>query len=180
MADQNITRLLRRWRAGDNAALDQLTPLIYLPIARTRGAHFPWRDDRSHVATNGTRERSAAEHAGREHRLAGSGPFLCAVRAHDAANPGQPCQRQERRKARRRQDQGSRDCARGKCDTRSPLAISHAARNRFATASGNATPDEAEFLSRLRFKGNRPGPLYYYRELQSLRDPLHFRDDERV
>jgi transcriptional regulator with XRE-family HTH domain len=44
-----------------------------------------------------------------------------------------------------------------------------------ATLSGNVTRDEMEFLGRLRFKGKRPGPLYYYRELQNLRDPLHFR-----
>jgi transcriptional regulator with XRE-family HTH domain len=41
--------------------------------------------------------------------------------------------------------------------------------------SGNATPDELEFLKKLRFKGKRPTPLYYYREWQNLRDPLHFR-----
>lgn len=41
--------------------------------------------------------------------------------------------------------------------------------------SGNTTADEIEFLKQLRFKGRRPTPLYYYRELQSLRDPLHFR-----
>ena len=41
--------------------------------------------------------------------------------------------------------------------------------------SGNVTPEESEFLKRLRFKGKRPTPLYYYRELQSLQDPLHFR-----
>jgi hypothetical protein len=29
----------------------------------------------------------------------------------------------------------------------------------------------------LRFKGKRPTPLYYYRALQNLRDPLHFRDE---
>jgi hypothetical protein len=40
--------------------------------------------------------------------------------------------------------------------------------------SGNATPDEIGFLKRLRFQGKRPTALYYYRELQSLRDPLHF------
>jgi transcriptional regulator with XRE-family HTH domain len=40
---------------------------------------------------------------------------------------------------------------------------------------GSATADEIEFLKRLRFKGKRPTPLYYYRELQNLRDPLHFR-----
>ena len=45
-----------------------------------------------------------------------------------------------------------------------------------AALSGDVTRNEAEFLSRLRFKGRRPGPLYYYRELQNLRDPLHFRD----
>jgi transcriptional regulator with XRE-family HTH domain len=40
--------------------------------------------------------------------------------------------------------------------------------------SGNPTLDEIEFLRRLRVKGKRPTPLYYYRELQNLRDPLHF------
>jgi hypothetical protein len=30
-------------------------------------------------------------------------------------------------------------------------------------------------LKRLKFNGRRPAPLYYYRELQNLRDPLHFR-----
>lgn len=46
---------------------------------------------------------------------------------------------------------------------------------RDASLSGSATPDEVEFLKRLRFKGKRPTPWYFYRELQSLRDPLHFR-----
>jgi hypothetical protein len=40
--------------------------------------------------------------------------------------------------------------------------------------SGDATADEIEFLRKLRFTRNRPTPLYYYRELQNLRDPLHF------
>lgn len=48
-----------------------------------------------------------------------------------------------------------------------------------ASLSGNATRDEIEFLRRLRFKERRPSPLYYYRELQNLRDPLHFRAVER-
>jgi transcriptional regulator with XRE-family HTH domain len=39
---------------------------------------------------------------------------------------------------------------------------------------GDATQEEIEFLKRLRFKGKRPTPLYYYREFQNLRDPLHF------
>ena len=41
--------------------------------------------------------------------------------------------------------------------------------------SGTATEEEVDFLKRLRFKSKRPTPLYYYRELQNLRDPLHFR-----
>ena len=45
-----------------------------------------------------------------------------------------------------------------------------------ASLSGDATAEEIEFLKKLRFKGKRPTPLYYYRELQSLRDPLHFRN----
>ena len=48
------------------------------------------------------------------------------------------------------------------------------------TLSGDAGPDEIEFLKKLRFKGKRPTPLYYYRELQNLRDPLHFRKSARV
>jgi hypothetical protein len=39
---------------------------------------------------------------------------------------------------------------------------------------GTATADEVAFLKRLRFKDRRPTALYYYRELQNLRDPLHF------
>jgi transcriptional regulator with XRE-family HTH domain len=41
--------------------------------------------------------------------------------------------------------------------------------------SGSATKEEMEVLKKLKFNGKRPTPLYYYRELQSLRDPLHFR-----
>ena len=44
--------------------------------------------------------------------------------------------------------------------------------------SGTATPEEVEFLKRLKFNGKRPTALYFYRELQSLRDPLHFRAPE--
>ena len=44
-----------------------------------------------------------------------------------------------------------------------------------ASLSGDATEEEIKFLRRLRFKGKRPLALYYYRELQNLRDPLHFR-----
>jgi transcriptional regulator with XRE-family HTH domain len=41
--------------------------------------------------------------------------------------------------------------------------------------SEDATEEEISFLRKLRFKGRRPNPLYFYRELQNLRDPLHFR-----
>ncbi len=49
-----------------------------------------------------------------------------------------------------------------------------------SSLSGDATEDEIRFLKSLKFSGRkfggrRPAPLYYYRELQSLRDPLHFR-----
>lgn len=40
--------------------------------------------------------------------------------------------------------------------------------------SGDVAQEELEFLKRLRFKDQRPTALYYYRELQNLRDPLHF------
>jgi transcriptional regulator with XRE-family HTH domain len=44
-----------------------------------------------------------------------------------------------------------------------------------AALSGNASRDEIAFLRKLTFKGRRPSALYYYRELQNLRDPMHFR-----
>jgi transcriptional regulator with XRE-family HTH domain len=44
------------------------------------------------------------------------------------------------------------------------------------SVNGGATEEEIQFLRRLRFKGKHPTPLYYYRELQNLRDPLHFRE----
>lgn len=40
--------------------------------------------------------------------------------------------------------------------------------------SADATEQEIEFLKSLDLKGRRPSALYYYRELQNLRDPLHF------
>ena len=48
-----------------------------------------------------------------------------------------------------------------------------------SSLSGTATKEEVEFLKKLKFNGKRPTPLYYYRELQSLRDPLHFRAEDR-
>jgi transcriptional regulator with XRE-family HTH domain len=41
--------------------------------------------------------------------------------------------------------------------------------------SRGAMPDELAYLKGLRFGDRRPTALYYYRELQSFRDPLHFR-----
>src|SRR5437762_12732931 len=44
---------------------------------------------------------------------------------------------------------------------------------------GDATAEEIAFLGKLRFARKRPTALYYYRELQNLRDPLHFDDGAR-
>ena len=43
-----------------------------------------------------------------------------------------------------------------------------------SSLSGTATEEEMKFLKKLSFNGKRPTSLYYYRELQNLRDPLHF------
>jgi transcriptional regulator with XRE-family HTH domain len=48
-----------------------------------------------------------------------------------------------------------------------------------SSLSGTASKEEIELLKKLRFNGKRPTALYYYRELQSLRDPLHFRLENR-
>lgn len=39
-----------------------------------------------------------------------------------------------------------------------------------------ATAEEIDFLRTLKFRGRHPTALYYHRELQNLRDPLHFRE----
>lgn len=44
--------------------------------------------------------------------------------------------------------------------------------------SGDANGEEIVFLKSLKFHRLRPSALYYYRELQSLRDPLHFPVDQ--
>ena len=41
--------------------------------------------------------------------------------------------------------------------------------------SGTTTSEELAYLKALRLKDRRPTALFYYRELQNLRDPLHFR-----
>ncbi len=48
------------------------------------------------------------------------------------------------------------------------------------TLSGDATEEEIEFLRRLPLQGRHPTILYYYRELQNLRDPLHFGTAQRL
>ncbi len=48
---------------------------------------------------------------------------------------------------------------------------------RTAALSADASKEELDFLESLRFKQRRPSPLYFYRELQSLRDALHFPED---
>ena len=48
---------------------------------------------------------------------------------------------------------------------------------RDASLRSDASADEIAFLKKLSFAEKRPTPLYYYRELQNLRDPLHFRTE---
>ena len=51
---------------------------------------------------------------------------------------------------------------------------------RDATLSSGATEEEIEILRRIRFSSlGNPTALFYYRMLQSLRDPLHFRPARR-
>jgi len=60
-------------------------------------------------------------------------------------------------------------------DTESQPGLAEFRANR--SLSGSATKQELEFLTGLRFQGRRPTALFYYRELQNLRDPLHFESD---
>ena len=46
---------------------------------------------------------------------------------------------------------------------------------RDASLRGDASAEEIMFLRKLTFTQQRPTPLYYYRALQNLRDPIHFR-----
>ncbi|MEO8370569.1 MAG: helix-turn-helix domain-containing protein [Candidatus Solibacter sp.] len=43
-----------------------------------------------------------------------------------------------------------------------------------ASLSRGVTEEEVVFLKALKLTGKRPSPIYYYRELQNLRDPFHF------
>jgi RNA polymerase sigma factor (TIGR02999 family) len=45
MKKEDVTRLLRAWRAGDESARDALTPLVYRELQRL--AHSAMRDERS-------------------------------------------------------------------------------------------------------------------------------------
>jgi hypothetical protein len=45
--------------------------------------------------------------------------------------------------------------------------------------SGDASEEEVDFLRQLRIRGRLPTALYYYRELQNLRDPVHFRNSRK-
>jgi transcriptional regulator with XRE-family HTH domain len=47
-----------------------------------------------------------------------------------------------------------------------------------AVLSRDMSDDELVFLKRLRFGSRRPNRLFFYRALQNLRDPLHFRVEE--
>ncbi len=42
--------------------------------------------------------------------------------------------------------------------------------------SGDVSKEELDFLKGLRFKDRRPTAIYYYRAMQILRDPLHFKE----
>jgi len=57
-------------------------------------------------------------------------------------------------------------------DTESQPGLAEFLTNR--SLSGSASKQELAFLTGLRFQGRHPTALYYYRELQNLRDPLHF------
>ena len=48
------------------------------------------------------------------------------------------------------------------------------------TMRATATAEEIEYLRGLRFKGKFPTALFYYRELQNLRDPLHFQNARKT
>ena len=56
-------------------------------------------------------------------------------------------------------------------EIQTPLALEPGLEHflRDKTLSGDVTAEEIEFLKALRFKGKQPSPIYYYRELQSLR-----------
>ena len=46
-----------------------------------------------------------------------------------------------------------------------------------ASLRSDASAEEIMFLKKLTFTQKRPTALYYYRELQNLRDPIHFRTE---
>lgn len=60
-SSQGITQLLERWSQGDEAALDQLMPLVYDELHRLAGAYLR-RERREHtLAAHGAGERGIPE-----------------------------------------------------------------------------------------------------------------------
>ena len=91
-------------------------------------------------------------------------PATFAVTVHPATGRGPGAGAAPKRFEYRERDEPDGDGERGLLEfLRDPLL------------SGTASPAELAFLRSLRFKDRRPTALYYYRELQNLRDPLHFR-----
>ena len=61
-------------------------------------------------------------------------------------------------------------------EPRQPLAVEPGLEQflKDVSLSGDATEEEIEFLKTLKFREKQPSAIYYYRELQNLRVPLHF------
>jgi transcriptional regulator with XRE-family HTH domain len=65
-------------------------------------------------------------------------------------------------------------------DSEAPVGEQQGLRNflKDKSLSKDITEEELTFLKRLQFRDRTPKALYYYRELQNLRDPLHFEISE--
>jgi hypothetical protein len=86
ISQQRVTELLAQWSNGDNAALAELTPLIYEELRRL--AHHQWEDNDSttHCKTTASvNEPYLADQTRGE--LAESRPFFRRSRASDAPDP---------------------------------------------------------------------------------------------
>ena len=103
VSPHRVTQLLAEWSHGDNAALTELTPLVYEELRRLAHHYMERTASRPHTANYGVGQRGlSAPGRPNQSKLAEPRPFLRRRRSGDAPNSGQLRQESTSAKTRRR------------------------------------------------------------------------------
>ena len=89
VSPQEVTELLARWSHGDNAALEELTPLVYEELRRLAHRHMGGATSRPHTANYGAGQRGLSAAGGPDQsKLAEPRPLFRRGGPSDAPNTG--------------------------------------------------------------------------------------------